>query len=192
MDGVIGIDEVGRGCLAGPLLVVAARALAELPRGLADSKVLSRPVREELAAKLIKVCQFGEGWVKPVEIDQLGLTAATKLGVRRALKQLGVSPAEHLIIDGNYNYAPKSYKHVSVVIDADALVPIVSAASIYAKVMRDGYMRRLAARHPRYGFETNVGYGTALHLAAIEAVGTLKYLHRHSFAPFRLQENLEL
>jgi ribonuclease HII len=189
---MIGIDEVGRGCLAGPLLVVAARQNGNLPAGLNDSKVLSRKQREDLFPVLIKVCSFGEGWVKPVEIDRLGLTAATKLGVRRALKQLGCSPNDQLMIDGNYNYAPKAYKNVSVVIDGDALIPVISAASVYAKVKRDSYMRSLAARHPKYGFESNVGYGTALHLAAIEAAGTIRYLHRHSFAPFRLQESLDL
>lgn len=190
---MIGIDEVGRGCLAGPLLVAAARATGELPQNLNDSKVLSRAQREELFQELLKVCQFGEGWVKPCEIDKLGLTAATKLGVKRALRMLGSTSADSLVIDGNINYAPKSYKKVLVIIDGDALVPIISAASIYAKVKRDHYMRRLSQRHPKYGFDTNVGYGTAFHLAAIDTLGTIKYLHRHSFAPFKFfQESLEI
>src|SRR6185503_10833036 len=98
---MIGIDEVGRGCLAGPLLVVAARAVGELPEGLADSKVLTRAKREELYEALIACCQFGEGWVKASEIDRLGLTAATKLGVKRALRQLGATNTDELAIDGN-------------------------------------------------------------------------------------------
>jgi ribonuclease HII len=183
---MIGIDEVGRGCLAGPLLVVAAKATGQLPGSLDDSKVLSRARRESLFEQLVGVCQFGEGWVKPCEIDKLGLTAATKLGVVRALRMLGATNQDELIIDGNINYAPKSYKKVSVVIDADALVPIVSAASIYAKVKRDAYMRNLSKRHPKYGFETNVGYGTVFHLSAIDSAGAIRYLHRQSFAPFRL------
>lgn len=182
----MGVDEVGRGCLAGPLLVVAARATAGLPEGLADSKVLSRQRREELLVLLVETCRFGEGWVKPSEIDRLGLTAATRLGVRRALAELEVDKNELIVIDGNYNYAPKVYRRVSTVIDADALVPIVSAASIYAKVKRDAYMRSLAARYPDYGFETNVGYGTAFHLAAIGSAGLIRHLHRNSFAPVRL------
>jgi ribonuclease HII len=189
---IIGIDEVGRGCLAGPLLVVAARAHKQLPEGLADSKVLTRQVREDLYEKLILTCDFGEGWVKPSEIDKLGLTAATKLGVKRALRGLGCSYSDQIIIDGNYNYAPRSYNKVETVIDADALIPIVSAASIYAKVKRDGFMRALAARHPHYGFESNVGYGTAAHLAAIKSTGTVAYLHRLSFAPFKLSESLNV
>lgn len=189
---LIGIDEVGRGCLAGPLLVVAAHALSDLPDGLADSKVLSRAAREDLFLLLEQTCSFGEGWVKPSEIDKIGLTKATRLGVRRALRQLGAMRSDKIIIDGNYNYAPASFRHVETLIDADALIPIVSAASIHAKVKRDEYMHKLAARHPKYGFDTNVGYGTSFHLAAIEAAGAIKYLHRASFAPFRLQESLEL
>ncbi|MDB5160799.1 MAG: putative Ribonuclease [Candidatus Saccharibacteria bacterium] len=189
---IVGIDEVGRGCLAGPLLVVAARAISELPSGLDDSKVLSRQVREELFILLAEACEFGEGWVKSSEIDGLGLTAATKLGVRRALRNLRVAKDEPIVMDGNYNYAPGIYKNVSVIIAADALVPIVSAASIYAKVRRDEYMRSLAHRYPKYGFETNVGYGTAFHLAAIDSLGIIKNLHRRSFGPLQLlQENLE-
>jgi len=189
---MIGVDEVGRGCLAGPLLVVAARAKAELPEGLADSKVLSRKSREDLFEMLLPVCNFGEGWVKVSEIDKFGLTRATRLGVKRALTDLAAEYDEQIVIDGNYNYAPKVYKKTSTLIDADALLPIVSAASIYAKVKRDAYMRSLSARHPAYGFETNVGYGTAIHLAAIEASGTIANLHRLSFAPFRFQESLDL
>jgi ribonuclease HII len=188
--GMIGIDEVGRGCLAGPLLVVAACQTGVLPAGLADSKVLSRKQREDFMPILIKVCSFGEGWVKPSEIDKLGLTMATKLGVKRALRQLGSTHKDELLIDGNINYAPKSYKSVKVIIDGDALVPLISAASIYAKVKRDEYMRGLAGRHPNYGFGTNVGYGTKMHLAAIDTLGTIKHLHRQSFSPFKLlQEN---
>lgn len=189
MAGVIGIDEVGRGCLAGPLLVVAARATGSLPTGLADSKVLSRAAREAFFDQLKGVCLFGEGWVKAVEIDRFGLTKATRLGVRRALANLAADYHDEIIIDGNYNYAPRVYKRVQTIIDADALVPIVSAASIYAKVKRDAHMRGLAKRHPVYGFASNVGYGTADHLAAIEDAGTIRYLHRLSFAPFKLQDD---
>ncbi|HET9850632.1 MAG TPA: ribonuclease HII [Candidatus Saccharimonadales bacterium] len=186
MDGEVGIDEVGRGCLAGPLLVVAARVNGALPLGIKDSKLLTRSQREAIYQLLITNCQFGEGWVKPAEIDRLGLTAATRLGVRRALKDLGVSKISTIIIDGNINYAPSSYKNVQVLIDADALVPIVSAASIYAKVIRDQHMRRLAAKYPHYGWSTNVGYGTDFHLRALSRLGPVKYLHRQSFAPLRL------
>jgi ribonuclease HII len=190
---MIGIDEVGRGCLAGPLLVVAARANKQLPKGVTDSKLLSKIQRENLYKELIRCCEFGEGWVKASEIDRLGLTAATKLGVKRALRELKSNNQDELIIDGNINYAPKSYKKIQVLIDGDLIVPIISAASIYAKVTRDIYMTSLAKRHPKYSFETNVGYGTASHLEAIDAFGLIKNLHRISFSPVRLyQQKLEV
>jgi ribonuclease HII len=190
---MIGIDEVGRGCLAGPLLVVAAKLVSDLPEGVTDSKALTRAKREELFGILVACCSYGEGWVKASEIDRLGLTAATKLGVKRALKQLGSTVQDELFIDGNVNYAPKSYKKVVTIIDGDALVPVISAASIIAKVKRDRYMCELAKRYPNYSFETNVGYGTELHLEAINNFGIIKWLHRLSFAPILVhQEELEL
>jgi ribonuclease HII len=183
---VVGIDEVGRGCLAGPLLVVAARQVGKLPPGLADSKVLSRQKRASIFLLLMDACQFGEGWVRAAEIDKLGLTHATKLGVRRALQHLKVNTEEEIIIDGNINYAPKMYKNVSLIIDADALIPIVSAASVYAKVKRDNFMRQLHEQYPNYGFETHVGYGTLFHRLALQNYGAVKDLHRMSFRPLRV------
>src|SRR5579871_1163865 len=150
---MIGVDEVGRGCLAGPLLVVAAKQVGSLPDGLDDSKVLSRVKRERLFQLLVDCCEFGEGWVKPVEINERGLTASMKLGVKRALKQLNVEYEEEIIMDGPINYFSGRYKKVRCLVDADALEPLVSAASVYAKVKRDRYMIELAKRHPRYGFE---------------------------------------
>lgn len=182
---MIGLDEVGRGSLAGPLLVVAARQIADLPDGLADSKILSRQQREEFLPFLIQVCQFGEGWVGPKEIDRHGLSKALKLGLKRAFRQLRAQTDEHIILDGNFNYLSKAYKRVECVIDADALLPLVSAASIYAKVKRDRFMYQLALRHKRYGFETNVGYGTAFHYSALRKHGPLLKIHRLSYAPLK-------
>src|SRR3989338_9808700 len=107
---MVGIDEVGRGCLAGPLLVVAARQIGALPDGLADSKLLTRTQRESIFELLASNFQFGEGWVKPVEIDSRGLTGAMRLGVKRALKQLNVRKSEEIIMDGPFNYFSKNYK----------------------------------------------------------------------------------
>ncbi|MGZ6005761.1 MAG: ribonuclease HII, partial [Candidatus Saccharimonadales bacterium] len=103
---VIGIDEVGRGSWAGPLLVVAATAVRNLPSGLRDSKRLSKQQREALMEDIQLSCKLGEGWVQPEEIDQLGLTSATKLAVSRALIMLSPSPDAEIIIDGNINYCP--------------------------------------------------------------------------------------
>lgn len=179
---IIGIDEVGRGCWAGPLLVVAARAKTALPDGLADSKVLSKIKRESLLDAIVEACDLGEGWVQPEEIDQLGLTGAMKLGVSRALIALGAGFEEAIIMDGNLNYCPDDFTNVQTIIKADQSHPIVSAASIYAKVTRDAHMIRAADFYPFYGFEKHVGYGTAIHQAALKVHG-ISRIHRKSFKP---------
>lgn len=179
---MIGIDEVGRGCWAGPLLVVAARAVADLPLGLADSKKLSRSQRQALLPAIEASCQLGEGWVTAAEIDRLGLSGAMRLGVQRALKELSAEPAENIIMDGPVNYCPIEYEAVQCVIGADGLEPLVSAASIAAKQRRDAYMNKAAERYVGYGFESNVGYGTRQHQAALRALGICD-LHRLSYKP---------
>ncbi|MBI4034756.1 ribonuclease HII [Candidatus Saccharibacteria bacterium] len=189
---MIGIDEVGRGCLAGPLLVVAARQFGDLPDGLADSKLLTRLQREVIFKRLTSGVQFGEGWVSAVEINARGLTGAMRLGVRRALRQLQPAADDEIIMDGPFNYLPKTFKRVQCLIDADALVPLVSAASVYAKVKRDNFMIALARRHPHYGFDNHVGYATAEHLAALRSHGALKKVHRLFFEPVAILNNLEL
>jgi ribonuclease HII len=181
--GTIGVDEVGRGCLAGPLLVVAARAESELPPGLRDSKLLSRRQREKILDLLSISCEWGEGWVKCSEIDRIGLSKALKLGAFRALKTLGAEADQEIVLDGSFNYLPKRYHSAKTVIKADNTVPIVSAASIIAKVRRDQYMVGLASRHPTYKFEHHVGYGTKAHMLALERYGAIKYVHRRSFSP---------
>jgi ribonuclease HII len=185
MGYIVGVDEVGRGCLAGPLLVVAARQKTDLPKGLRDSKLLSRKQRLELLKLLNNCCDFGEGWVKAVEIDQIGLGKALRIGVRRALNGLTVNSDEEIIIDGKVNYVPKKFMNSKCLIEADNLVPIVSAASIYAKVTRDNFMFELAKKHPKYGFDKHVGYATAGHLEALQSLGSLNRIHRQFFQPVR-------
>ncbi len=188
---MVGIDEVGRGSLAGPLLVVAARQFDQLPPGVTDSKLLTRQLREELFEALVAACRFGEGWVSSVEIDRRGLTGAMRLGVKRSLRSLEVSWDEDIIMDGPYNYLGRSFKRVQCLVDADAQVPLVSAASIYAKVRRDRLMIELARDYPAYGFENHVGYGTPAHRLALADHGPIAGLHRQLFAPVRLlQEQL--
>src|SRR3990167_174977 len=172
---MVGVDEVGRGCLAGPILVVAARARSQLPEGLKDSKLLSRKQRIEILNKLSISCEFGEGWVKATEIDRYGLAKSLRLGIKRALNCLNVRNDEEIIMDGKVNYLPKKFTKTKCVVDADNLVPIVSAASIYAKVARDKFMFGLAKEHPTYKFENHVGYGTREHLKAIDSYGILKF-----------------
>ena len=189
---MVGVDEVGRGCLAGPLLVVAARANAEIPDGVSDSKLLSRKQRQEILNMLSNICDFGEGWVSPAEINTRGLSGAMRLGIKRAIKQLAVTCDEEIIMDGPVNYFSRRFRHVSCLIDADATVPLVSAASIHAKVSRDRYMINLAKKHPKYGFEKHVGYSTAEHKKALHQYGYLKTVHRRFFAPVRALDKVEL
>lgn len=185
---MIGIDEVGRGCWAGPLLIVAARPKADLPVGLKDSKKLSAKQREKFYPLIIESCDLGEGWVEPEEIDSVGLAQAMILGVQRALGNIDPLNAEEVIMDGDINYVSKIPAHSSLnsraVIKADDEYPIVSAASIYAKVKRDEYMSKASLEFPGYGFEKHVGYGTSQHLQAMQALGVVK-LHRLSFKPVK-------
>lgn len=179
---MIGIDEVGRGAWAGPLLVVAARDRDLLPEGLQDSKVLTKRRREVLKQSIEAVCDLGEGWVSAPEIDQLGLTQAMRLAVQRALAAIDVAADEKIIMDGHINYCDQTFTNVQAVIDADATYPIVSAASIYAKVVRDARMAELVQTFPEYGFASHVGYGTRQHREALEQHG-LTSEHRRSYRP---------
>lgn len=178
----VGIDEVGRGCWAGP--VVAGAVLLDAPiKGLKDSKKLSKPQRERLDAEIrVSAIAFGLGWVTAEEIDQIGLTEAVRLAMERALVLIA-EPYERIIIDGNYNFFPDNRKS-SAVIGADNTVPAVSAASIIAKVARDKFMADAALKFPGYGFEKHVGYGTAAHQLALQSNG-LTELHRRCFKPIQ-------
>ncbi len=178
---IIGIDEVGRGPWAGPL-VVGAVMLSEPIGALADSKIISGSQRKYLAEKIrLEAIMCNTGWVWPDEIDKLGLTAATQLAIERALE--GVDVYDQIIIDGSVNYLPHNEKAITM-IKADSIVPAVSAASIVAKVARDEYMAEQSGTYPDYGFERHVGYGTARHIRAIAEHG-LTPLHRMSYKPIR-------
>lgn len=177
---IVGLDEVGRGCWAGPL--VAGAVLLQTPiAGLKDSKLLSRKQREHLDGEIrIQAVGFGLGWVSAAEIDEMGLTAAVRVAMERALAGI-TAPFERIIIDGNFNF----FQHLpnsEAIIGADNKIPAVSAASIIAKVARDHFMARMANRFPGYHFDKHVGYGTAAHRAALKAQGICE-LHRRCFRP---------
>jgi ribonuclease HII len=178
----VGIDEVGRGCWAGP--IVAGAVILKKPiKGLKDSKKLTKQQRKILSTQIrAEALAIGLGWVTPVELDDIGLTEAVRLAMRRALEQITVHYDE-IIIDGNYNFFPENPK-AKAVIKADDSVPAVSAASIVAKVVRDNYMAEIAAEYPDYGFPSHVGYGTALHLERLKLHG-ISDLHRQSFKPVK-------
>jgi len=181
---ILGIDEVGRGPWAGPLVVGAVVLGDTVIPGLRDSKKLSAKRRALLAAQITeKAAGVGLGWVHADEIDALGLSAALKLATRRAVEQITV-PYHEIIIDGTINFLAGTSKevYVSVLPKADALIESVSAASIVAKVARDTWMADQEAVYPGYGFASHVGYGTAAHRVALSTRGVTP-LHRRSFAP---------
>lgn len=178
----VGIDEVGRGCWAGPL-VAGAVALVEPLAGLRDSKKLSKKQREALDVTVRSEAPgIGLGWVWPAEIDKHGLTWAVRTAMKRALAEIAVEYDE-IIIDGNINYFANDPK-ARAVIKADDSVPSVSAASIIAKVARDAYMAGLDGRYAGYGFDKHVGYGTAAHIAALKGLG-VSDVHRLSYKPIK-------
>lgn len=189
---ILGIDEVGRGPLAGPLVVGAVILPDEKPEwvdALKDSKKLSAKRRESLAEVIsAEVPAMGLGWVTPRELDEVGISAALSLAAGRAVKsvqKLHVAFSQ-IVIDGKVNFFKGTplEAYVSTVVKADDLVKEVSAASILAKVARDKYMADVAERYPGYGFESHVGYGTKKHLAAIRELGICPE-HRRSFEPIK-------
>lgn len=177
---IVGIDEVGRGCWAGPL-VAGAVILREPIAGLKDSKLLTKAQREAFA-KIIhaEALAVSLGWVDPGTIDEHGLTMAVSLAMQEALSQIA-QDYDQVIIDGNYNFLADNPK-VKTMVKADASVPAASAASIIAKVARDQYMAGLSGKYADYGFDKHVGYGTALHLEKLKLHG-VSDLHRRSFKP---------
>lgn len=176
---IAGVDEVGRGALAGPL-TVAAVVLPSEPHleGLDDSKRLSPSRREELSAT-IRAFALGVGvaHVSAGEIDTLGVTGALRRAITLALAQLETEP-DHVVLDG---LPLRVSEHETAIVKADAQVAAVAAASIVAKVARDALMRSLHSEHPEYGFAINKGYGTSDHIAAILRHGPCS-LHRRSFS----------
>lgn len=184
LQGVIcGVDEAGRGPLAGPVYAAAvvldpARPIA----GLADSKVLSANARETLAHAIREhAIDFAVATASVAEIDRLNILQASLLAMRRAVLALRIR-FDRVLVDGNQ--VPSVPFEVAPVVKGDALVPAISAASILAKTARDALMDRLACRFPHYGFEQHKGYPTPEHLAALAAHGPCR-IHRRSFAPVR-------
>lgn len=188
---ILGVDEVGRGAWAGPLVVGAVTLNGETIEGLTDSKMLTKKRREGLYDEIIASnASVGLGWVSAQEIDTIGLSEALKVATRRAVEQI-LTPYHEIIIDGTINFLAGTTKgkFVTTLKKADLLIPSVSAASIVAKVARDKWMADQDTTYCDYKFSEHVGYGTAAHKQALDTFGVCE-LHRRSFSPVQkiLQE----
>ncbi len=179
---IAGVDEAGRGPLAGPVVAVAVILKpGRVPDGIDDSKALSRLRRERLYQAILATAEVGIGAAGVEEIDRLNILAATMEAMRRAVLALPLAP-DAVLVDGNR--APQLPIPLQTVVRGDTLSLSIAAASIVAKVIRDRAMARLASRHPGYGWERNAGYGTAEHRAALARLGPTAH-HRRSFGPVR-------
>ena len=188
---ILGIDEVGRGPWAGPLVVGAVVLGGAEIEGLDDSKKLTKKRREVLDEAIREQsAAWALGWVSAGELDEVGMSQALRLATRRAVTKIQAQckannvAFDEIIIDGTVNFLADTAleQYVTVMAKADGLIPSVSAASIVAKVARDQFMAEQDAVYPGYGFASNAGYGVAKHRAAIERLGVTP-LHRLSFAP---------
>lgn len=180
---VCGVDEAGRGPLAGPVFAAAVILADPTPiQGLADSKKLTARRRDALADEIRRhAVAWAVASATVEEIDEINILQASLLAMRRAVLALKVQPAT-IMVDGIH--VPKVDMPARAIVQGDATVPAISAASILAKVERDALMLELHGLYPDYGFDRHKGYGTALHMAALQRLGATP-AHRRSFAPVR-------
>lgn len=181
---VVGVDEVGRGPLAGPVVTAAVILDPTNPiDGLADSKKLTEKRREELEP-IIKqhALAWALGRAEPNEIDQINILQATLLAMKRAVENLHIAP-DHALVDGNQS--PQLHCSVTTIIKGDQSEPVIAAASILAKVARDREMKLMEAHYPGYGFAQHKGYPTRFHQQALIDLGVTD-IHRRSFRPVQL------
>lgn len=187
---IIGIDEVGRGPLAGPITLAAlilprSFRLSGIKFKIKDSKKLPEDKRKIVYARLRELkkenrINFSVSHIKHASIDKYGLTKCAKKGIARCLKKLSLEAGEvKILLDGGLK-APEEYKNQETIIKGDEKIKIIALASIIAKVCRDNQMCRLAKKFPEYGFEIHKGYGTKVHREALKKHGPCK-IHRHTF-----------
>ncbi len=177
---VAGVDEVGRGCIAGPVVAAAVVLPPDCQlTGVRDSKLVTKLQRQKLSQTIKSTATaIGVGWATPGEIDELGLTKALKLSAQRALVALGGYNA--VILDGKHDYLSQK-QPIRVIVRADQCCLNVAAASIIAKVARDNYMTQMHQLYPAHGFDQNAGYGTRHHLDSLST--GMSPIHRRSVAP---------
>ncbi len=178
---ISGVDEAGRGPLAGPVLAAAVILNPEYPiKGLKDSKQLTASEREDL---FLKIRKYALSWsvarATVKEIDQINILQASLLAMQRAVSRLSIAP-QLILVDGNR--CPTFPYEAKAIIQGDAIEPAISAASIVAKVLRDRLMRMLDRKYPEYGFAQHKGYGTRQHINALNKHGPCK-IHRQTFEP---------
>jgi ribonuclease HII len=176
---IVGVDEAGRGPLAGPVVAAAVVLCPDGIIGLGDSKKLSAKRRAVLETEIKAKCRWAVGLASVEEIDSINILQATMLAMTRAVEALGLEPTL-VMVDGNR--LPRWSYHAEAVISGDAIHPCISAASIIAKEHRDRMMVAADADYPGYGWASNKGYGAAVHMAALRQLGPTP-LHRKSFAP---------
>jgi ribonuclease HII len=173
---VAGVDEVGRGCLAGPVIAAAVILTNNIP-GLKDSKKLSKKKREELSLTIMKNSYFSFGSSSPKEIDEINILQASLLAMKRAILNLSVEPGK-ILIDGIHK--PDLNTDTQTIISGDSYIDEISAASIIAKVYRDNLMMQFDKEYPNFYFSSHMGYGTKMHKAAIKKYG-ITPIHRKTF-----------
>lgn len=179
---IAGVDEAGRGCLAGPVVAGAVILLQKPPKGLlADSKTLPKKQREKALEWIHEYCHSAYGESSAKEIDDHGIKKATHMAMQRAIEKLSIKP-DFLRIDGrdHFEFCIESEEHIR----GDSLFQEISAASIVAKVMRDTKMESLEKQYPHFGFARHKGYGTKFHMEAIANNGPCNF-HRMTFEPIR-------
>ena len=179
---IIGIDEVGRGPLAGPVVSAAVRLAKNFNiTELNDSKKLSKSKRKEVYNLIINTCEYQLGISNVEEIDKLNILQATFLSMRRAINKFKLPSNYKILVDGPWSF-DKANKNILPKIKGDSIYPSIAAASIIAKVYRDNLMLNLSKEYSNYLWERNSGYGTKKHIEAIRLHGITKH-HRKSFAP---------
>jgi ribonuclease HII len=188
MSYIVGIDEAGRGPLAGPVAIGAVKIGPHFNnkfwKGIKDSKKLTQGERElwfDLAREARRTLdlEFAVSLVSESVIDRHGIAYAIQLGIKRCLEKLKAKPENQIFLDGGIK-APEIFKHQKTIIKGDEKVAVIALASICAKVTRDRYMVRLSQKHPEYGFHIHKGYGTRVHREAIKKHGPIEP-HRRSF-----------